>query len=118
VVIQTHAPKAEPLARLEFAAATENSNVHGIVTNEQVSVFDYPYTGMRPTAIIEGVAASRYIGMAISQPTDLVFRVVERHGSMCFPRGVASSARLRLRNPRLDFGMTEGRLDMVWNLAG
>lgn len=118
VIVRTHEPDDEPLPMLQFGANVDGTDVRGIVTSERVSVLDYPYTGMRPVAVVEAVAASEYIGMSVSQPTDLVFRVIERHGALCFPKAVASSVRLHLRNRQLDFGMTEGRLDMVWKLSG
>src|SRR2546425_239657 len=75
------------------------------------------YTGQQDVAVVEGVAAAQYVGMAVSKPTDLVFRVIDRRGMVCCARPAIGSARIELRNKHLDYRSTKGRLEMVWKLT-
>ena len=60
-----------------------------VVENEVVSVLDYNYLGRVETVSVEGVAASSYLGMTVTEPAEKIFRVVERRGTVCAPHGGA-----------------------------
>jgi hypothetical protein len=117
VTIRSEESKDEPLAVLGAQCTIDGGAQASVIESEAVSVFDHAYTGQQNVAVVEGVAASQYIGMAISKPTDLVFRVIERRGRVCCGRGAAQSASLEFHNKHYDYGVSKGRLQMRWQLA-
>ena len=44
---------------------------------------DYPFTGERDTVVAEHVKADEFASLRVTQPVDSVFRVFERHGTVC-----------------------------------
>ncbi len=118
VQLRTEESKDEPFTELQAECEIDGASVATAVESEVVSVWDHAYTGQQNVAVVEGVAASQYIGMAISKPTELVFRVIDRKGTLCCPKAASSSACLRFRNTHFDYGASKGRLEMVWKLSG
>lgn len=118
VQLRTEESADEPFTELQAECEIDGSSVAVAVENEVVAVWDHAYTGQQNVAVVEGVAASQYIGMSLSRPAEMVFRVIDRKGTLCCPRSAASSARLRFRNTHFDYGASKGRLEMVWKLSG
>ena len=117
VTLRTHESDDEPLTELSASCEIDGADQQAAIEDELVSVFDHAYTGQQNVAVLEGVAASQYIGMAVSKPAEMTFRVIERRGSVCCPRPAAKQAALKFRNKHFDYGASKGRLEMVWNLT-
>lgn len=117
VVVRTEEGKDEPLSELEAQCEIDGSSNANAIESEVVSVFDHNYTGQQNVAVVEGVAASEYVGLAMSRPAEMVFRVIERHGQICCARPATASAALRFRNKHFDYGASKGRLEMRWKLT-
>jgi hypothetical protein len=117
VVLRTEESKDEPLTELDAQCEIDGATNASAIEAELVSVFDHNYTGQQNVAVVEGVAASQYVGLAMSRPADMVFRVIERRGQICCARPASASASLRFRNKHFDYGASKGRLEMVWKLT-
>ena len=117
VTLRTEESHDEPLTELSASCDIDGASQQAAIENEVVSVFDHAYSGQQNVAVVEGVAASQYIGMAVSKPAELTFRVIERRGSVCCPKPTAKRAALRFRNKHFDYGASKGRLEMVWNVS-
>lgn len=117
VTLRTEEGHDEPLTELSASCEIDGAGQQAAIENELVSVFDHAYTGQQNVAVVEGVAASQYLGMSVSKPAEMTFRVIERRGSVCCPRPAAKQAALRFRNKHFDYGASKGRLEMVWNLS-
>ncbi len=87
VVVRTARVHDEPLEQLVPTFEIDGKEMKAIVENETVSVFDYNFMGRVETVSVEGVAASSYLGMSVSEPAEKIFRVVERRGTVCAPHG-------------------------------
>lgn len=87
VVVRTARGHDEPLEQLAPTFEIDGSEHKAIVENEIVSVYDYNFTGRVETVSVEAVAASTYLGMSVTEPSEQIFRVVERRGTVCAPRG-------------------------------
>jgi len=117
VVLRTEESKDEPLTELEPQCEIDGASNASAIEAELVSVFDHNYTGQQNVAVVEGVAASEYVGLSMSRPAEMVFRVIERRGQICCARAAGTSASLRFRNKNFDYGASKGRLEMVWKLT-
>jgi hypothetical protein len=117
VVLRTEESKDEPLTELGAECEIDGSTNPNAIEAELVSVFDHNYTGQQNVAVVEGIAASQYVGLAMSRPADMVFRVIERRGQICCARAAGTSAALRFRNKHFDYGASKGRLEMRWKLT-
>jgi hypothetical protein len=51
--------------------------------NETVTVRDYFYTGSRPVVVAEAVSLTAYASLTISEPTEEIYRVMERTARLC-----------------------------------
>lgn len=117
VVVRSEESKDEPFSELTPLCEIDGSNPATAIEAELVSVFDHNYQGQQNVAVVEGVAASEYVGLAMSRPAEMVFRVIERRGQICCARPAATSAALRFRNKHFDYGASKGRLEMRWQLT-
>lgn len=117
VTLRTEESHDEPFSQLEAQCEIDGAGQQVAVENELVSAYDYAYVGQQQVAVVEGVAAAQYVGMSLSAPADKVFRVIQRQGVLCCPKPAAAKATLRFRNKHLDYGVSKGRLEMVWNLG-
>jgi hypothetical protein len=117
VVVRTEEGKDEPLTELEAQCEIDGSSNANAIESEVVSVFDHNYTGQQNVAVVEGVAASEYVGLAMSRPAEMVFRVIERRGQICCARPATAGAALKFRNKHFDYGASKGRLEMRWKLT-
>ena len=117
IELRTEESKDEPFTELAAECEIDGVTQSTAIESEVVSIHDHDYTGQRDVVVVEGVAVSQYVGMAISKPTELVFRVIDRRGAVCCPKGATSSARLRFRNKHFDYGVSKGKLDMAWKLS-
>lgn len=117
VIVRTDESNDEPLTELGASCGIDGRTQRAVIEDERVSVVDYAYVGMRQTAVVEGVMATEYVGMALSQPADKVFRVIERRGQVCCGLPAANRASLTLANKHFDVGVSKARLDMRWQLG-
>jgi hypothetical protein len=117
VMLRTEEGRDEPFTELSASCVIDGKTHRPAVESELVSVYDYAYVGMSQVAVLEGIAAQTYVGMALSQPTDKVFRVIARQGRMCCPQPAAGSALIALGNRQFDFGASKGKLEMRWSLS-
>ena len=83
--------------------------------SETVTIIDYGYRGYENTVVAEGVAAGEYLGLQLSQPTDKVFRVIEREASVCCPAQPTQSIALVMENERMGINNPYA-LNYVWRL--
>ncbi len=77
--------KAELQRRMEDTRESISETVAEIK-----SVVAHQYEEVRgrvETVSVEGVAASSYLGMSVTEPAEKIFRVVERRGTVCAPHG-------------------------------
>src|SRR5262245_38273768 len=51
--------------------------------NEMVTVRDYTYTGSRPVVVAEAVSINAYASLTINEPTEEIYRVMERSARLC-----------------------------------
>ncbi|MBS1119029.1 MAG: hypothetical protein H6Q90_1257 [Deltaproteobacteria bacterium] len=117
VTLRTEESKDEPFTELHAECEMDGSGQQVAIEDELVSAYDFAYTGQREVAVVEGIAAAQYIGMSLSAPAEQVFRVIHRKGTLCCPKPATTKAVLRFRNPHFDFGVSKGRLEMIWNLG-
>lgn len=117
VRIRTEESKDEPFTELGAECVIDDVAAPLAVESEVVGVYDYAYRGQEAVAVVEGVAASSYLGMQVTAPADKVFRVIDRSGVICCGRSAARAAGLRFRNKHFDIGVSKGRLAMTWRLA-
>jgi hypothetical protein len=87
VVIRTARVHDEPIEQLKPTFEIDGKEHRAIVENEMVSLFDYNFMGQVETLDVQGVAASSYLGMTVTEPAEKVFRVVERRATVCAPVG-------------------------------
>lgn len=117
VVIRTAEGRDEPLTELSASCNIDGASKRGVFVDEMVSVYDHAYVGMSQTAVVEGVAATQYMGMSVEQPTDKIFRVIQRRGTLCCGKPAATQATLSIHNRRHDYGQSKGKLEMRWKLS-
>lgn len=118
VVIRTSREHDEPLEQLAPTFEIDGHEQKAIVENELVSVYDYNYMGQVQTLGIEGVAASQYLGMSVTEPAAQVFRVVERRGMICVPRGgQVHSVDLDLTHPYWEIADYNYHLVFSWKIG-
>lgn len=117
LVLRTGSAHDEPVGQYELAFEIDGHAMRGVVENEKVSVYDYAFTGMRKTAVIEGVAGDRAVGMSLSQPTAQVFRVIERRARVCCARGGnVHEVKLAVVHPSWNIADYHYRLDFDWSI--
>ncbi len=119
VVIRTARVHDEPLEQLAPTFEVDGKEMKAIVENELVSVYDYTFMGEQQTLGIEGVAASQYLGLSITEPAEKLFRVVERRGSICVPvGGSVHEIALDLTHPYWEVADYNYHLVFAWKLEG
>jgi hypothetical protein len=116
VVVRTESGLDEPFDQLAPTCAIDGPDQRAVVEDEVVSVFDYNYTGQVETVLAEGVAANTFLGFSLTQPQEMIFRVVQRSGKLCCPKATGRSVKLSMRNPHLDVGVSEAQLNFEWEL--
>ena len=117
LVLRTASGRDEPVDQYQPSFEIDGKTTRGVIENEVVSVYDYNFTGMRETAAVEGVAANQFIGMSLQQPTDQIFRVIERRARVC--GGLGGNVRhvkLDVTHPSWDVADYNYHLDFDWKL--
>jgi hypothetical protein len=118
VVVRTDRTHDEPLDQLAPTFEIDGKEAKAIVENEMVSVFDYNFTGRVETVAIEGVAATQYIGMSVTEPAEKIFRVVERRGTVCVPQGgQVKEVALDLTHPYWNVADYNYHLVFAWKIS-
>lgn len=87
VVVRTARGHDEPIEQLAPTFEIDGKEHKAIVENEVVSLFDYNFMGQVETVNVQGVTATAYLGMSVTEPAEKVFRVVERRATVCAPLG-------------------------------
>lgn len=119
VVIRTARVHDEPLEQLAPTFEFDGKEQKAIVEDEVVTVRDYNYMGRVETLAVEGVAANTYLGMSMTEPSENVFRVVERHGRVCAPiGGGAKEIALDLTHPYWNVADYNYHLVFAWKISG
>lgn len=117
VVIRTAKTHDEPLEQLAPTFELDGKTTKAVIEDEVVTVLDYTFVGQVQKVGIDGVAASQYIGMSITEPGEKVFRVVERRGLVCAPVGNARAVALELTHPYWDVASYHYHLVFSWKLG-
>jgi hypothetical protein len=118
VVVRTDSGHDEPLEQLAPRCELddgERGELRGVVDRESVAVHDHSFVGQREVVAIEGIAASSYLGMSVSQPEERVFRVIERRGRVCCPGGGRQVA-LNLTSPSWDVADYHYQVQFAWTV--
>ena len=81
--------------------------------NEVVTVRDYPYTGSRPVVVAEAVSLTAYASLTIQEPTEEIYRVMERTARLCGTpaKSLALVAELSIGN-----GLGTWGAEFTWNV--
>jgi hypothetical protein len=117
VVVRTERGRDEPLEQLSPTFEIDGKSHKAIVEHELVSVFEFNFMGRVETVGIEGVAASTYLGMSITEPAEKIFRVVERRGTVCVPiGGQPREVALDLTHPYWNVADYKYHLVFAWKL--
>lgn len=118
VVIRTERGRDEPLEALSPTFEIDGKEQRAIVENETVSVFDYTFLGEMETVRVEGVAATSYLGMTVTEPAEKVFRVVERRGLVCAPvGGTVKAVELDMTHPYWNVAEYNYHLVFAWKIS-
>lgn len=118
VVVRTSRQRDEPLEQLAPTFEIDGKEQKAIVEDEVVSLFDYDYQGHVERLNVQGVAASTYLGMSVSEPAEMVFRVVERRGLVCAPiGGPVKHVELDLTHPYWTVADYNYHLVFAWKLS-
>lgn len=116
LVIRTESAHDEPLEQRAPSCAVGDRGAPVVVDDEVVTVVDHGYQGMAPVVLVEGIAASQYLGMSITQPADQVFRVVERRARVCCGAGGRGPVVLALDNSRWEVADYDFSLTFAWTI--
>lgn len=114
-IVRTASSDDEPIDQLSPKFKVDGREIEALVKNETVSVRDYSFNGMEAVVVVDGVAMSEYLGLAVSRPAERVFRVVERRAELCAETGHGSTISLWLGNKRMGVNATFIR-EFVWIL--
>ena len=117
IVVRTASGHDEPFDQLEPTCLVDGAQAPTLVEREVVSVVDYDYTGQVETLRAEAVTQDSFLGLSISEPQDMVFRVIEREGRICCGAAARGSVELKMRNRHFDVGAAPGRLRFTWNVS-
>lgn len=114
-IVRTASADDEPIEQLSPKFIVDGVKTEALVRGETVSVRDYGFTGQESVVVVDGVAMSEYIGLAVSRPAEKVFRVVERRAELCAQTGPGTTVSLWLGNKRMGVNATFIR-EFVWVL--
>ena len=99
VVLRTHVSLDVPLSQWNV---TLNSRQELYFEEGPITVVDYPFNGERVVFAAEAVLPEAFGSMRLTEPTNEVFRVYERSGSLCGTPPNTSKITLTLTNPQDD----------------
>jgi hypothetical protein len=116
VVVRTSIDHDEPLEQYETKFEFDSHATRAVVEDEKVTVIDYTFQGVRNVVSAEGVSATAYLALNITQPTEQIVRVIERRGRFCGSGGTASSVYLELVHPRWDVAAYHYHLGFNWRI--
>ena len=116
LTIRTESTYDEPLAQLGLKCTIGAASNQAVVEDERVSVTEFSYSGMAPVFLAEGIAADRYLGLSLEQPTEKVFRVVTRQGRVCCGLPPANNVLLELVNRRRHASSYKYKLAFAWTV--
>ena len=114
VVIRTSRTTDEPLSQQQPTCIASDQSAEAIAENEVVSVYDYNYQGRVETVAVDAVAVDKYLGLSISEPTEMTFRVIERQATMCCPITPTDHIKLKFKNKRMDYNNVAYKLAFDW----
>jgi len=98
MVLRTHVDLDMPLSDWNFELAGRTVYPQ----DELVTIHDLSYTGEREVLAAEAVSADQLASLRITEPTEYVYRVVERRGRLCAPTPASSEIGLQVERPMDD----------------
>ncbi len=116
VIIRNARRYDEPLSQYGAQCTSGREQAEAVVENEEVSVYDYNYTGRVETVAVDAVAADVYMGLSVSEPGEKTFRVIERQGRLCCPMAAREGLKLSFDHPRMDYNNLSYKLAFDWRL--
>lgn len=115
VVMRMGSRHDEPFDQLEPTCEVDGQEARAVVENELVSIYDYSYEGSRNIVDVQGVTATEYFGLQVTEPTERVFRVIERQGRICCPLS-GSNVALDMTHPEWTFADYNYHLVFNWKI--
>ena len=107
VVLRTHVSLDVPLSQWDVKLSP---NQELYFEEGPITVVDYPFNGERVVFAADAVLPEAFGSMRLTEPTNEVFRVYERSGSLCGVNPGTAKVSLTLVNPqddlRGDWGQT------------
>lgn len=104
----------EPVDALTPTCKGRGFKTQAIITDEKVSVVDYPYTGERAIMTAQGVIASELVNLKLTEPAPQTFRVIERQAALCCPTGGSHEVSLVLSNGRMQTPIAPFSAKFTW----
>lgn len=98
VILRTHVALDTPLSEW-------NVKINGAKAyfgEEAINVRDYFYTGERDVFVAQGATANAFASMRLTEPTENVYRVVERSARVCSAEASGTKLSLELELPMDD----------------
>jgi len=113
LVIRTSATYDEPFDQLDPSCGSTQA----VVESEKVSVYDYNFSGERQKLGVNGVAADVFVGLSITEPAEMIFRVIERSGRVCCIREPGDKdVRLQLTSDRMLYRNASYAEEFIWQV--
>ena len=106
VLVRTHVSLDSPLSEWN-AKVNEREAYFG---EERINVRDYSYSSERDVLVAEGVTATAFASLRLTEPTENIYRVVERLGQTCVPVTNTSKIVLELELPQDDLRGSWGEI--------
>lgn len=116
LVIRTSSTHDEPIDQLEPACILDGAEARAVVDTETVTVRDYNYTGQVETIRAEAVTQQAFLDFSLTEPQEMIFRVIERDVRLCCGSEASREVRLRMANPNLRVGASRSLLDFSWQM--
>jgi len=117
LVMRTTSVYDEPVEQLSPIFEIDGEESRGVVESELVSVYDYSYSGEREVVSIAGVTSEAFLGLSITEPTENIFRVIERQARVCAGRGgQPQTITLAVTNPSWDIADYNYHLTFHWQV--
>lgn len=116
VIVRTAIDVDEPVDELSPQCKGQGFKTQAAVVSETVSVVDYPYTGERVIMTAQGVVASEFVKMQLTEPAERTFRVIERAAALCCPTAGYNDVSLTLSNGRMQTPIAPFSAKFSWTV--
>lgn len=118
LVVRTHSLKDEPFDQLNAVCKIDGAETATAIETELVTLTDYNYTGKVETLHVEAVTPDAFGALSVSEPQELIFRVVERQGRICCGAPANGAVEFSMRNRAFDYGASPGKVKYQWTVSG